>query len=439
MRPPLPPGPKGHPLLGSAMGFRSDPLRTFQDAWREHGPLVRFRGPVKVVLVTDPDHLEHVLVDNVANYPHPRDFDKKVSAFVGQSLVTTNGEEWQHQRDIMEPAFRREPLRGYAEVITERTANMLDRWQHRKDAFDVGAEMRVLTLDILARCLFGAQWSEQAPELAGAVRTGMEHLNHELIAVASVPEWLPTKRNRRFRAARERLDRVVYELIAQRRKEIPGNDMLSMLLRENDRQVRDHVVSMFVAGHVTVAATLTWAWYALSRHPEVADRIRAELAEVVGDRPPNARDVPNLKYLRMVIQEVLRLYPPLWQVPRTPIKDDVIGGYHIPAGSFLLLSTYLAHRNPEYWEDPERFDPERFNRHRSEGRPRFAYLPYLGGPRSCVGLALANIELTLVVASVLQRHSLDVVADHPIEFSPDLTLESKHGVVVRLSEPVGAR
>ncbi|AHH99620.1 cytochrome P450 [Kutzneria albida] len=418
----LPPGPRGHFLLGSALGFRRDPLGTFERAWREHGRLVRFRGPVEVYLVTDPAHLERILVSNVDNYPHPADFDRKVGAFVGRSLVTTNGTEWERRRAAVEPAFRREPLLGYGQVVTERSTAMLDRWQAARGPFDLGAEMRVLTLDVLARSLFDAEWSEQAPELAEAVRVGMEYLNQELISVLSLPEWLPTPRNLRLRKARARLDRSVYALIAERRR-TGGSDLLSMLLSTSDKEVRDHVVSMFVAGHVTVAATLTWAFTALSREVEVVERIRAELSEVVGSRPPTGADLPHLRYLRMVVQEVLRLYPPLWQVPRTPVRADELGGHRIPAGSFLLLNTYLAHRDPEYWERPERFEPERFERGRSARRPRFAYLPYLGGPRSCVGLALANLELTLVLAAVLQRFSVDVPG--PVRPSPDLVLEPR--------------
>ncbi|WP_158884514.1 cytochrome P450 [Amycolatopsis anabasis] len=436
---PLPPGPRGHPIFGSSLGFRRDPLGTFLAAWREYGDLVRLRGPVTVYLVAHPDHLRHILVDEFENYPHPADFDRKVSASVGQGLVTTNGEPWRAQRRMAEPAFRREQMHSYAGVMLEGTRRMLDRWGG--EPLDMQAEMQALTLDILARCLFRTDWSADAAWVGASVRRQLEHLNHKLISVPDLPEWVPTPRNRRFLAARRRLDELVYRLIGERRDSAPDEaDLLTTLMHTpdpetgeymTDRQLRDQVMTLFVAGHETVAATLTWVWHVLSRHPEITRRVRAELAEVLGDREPAMADVPNLKYLRRVLAEVLRLYPPLWQVARTPLRDDVLGGHRIPAGSFLLLSTYITHRNPAYWDNPEGFDPDRFTRERSAGRPRYAYFPFLGGPRNCVGMAFANLEMPLVVASVLRRFDLESVPGHPVEFQPDLTLRARHGVLVR--------
>nr|WP_042186640.1 cytochrome P450 [Kibdelosporangium sp. MJ126-NF4]CEL17425.1 cytochrome P450 [Kibdelosporangium sp. MJ126-NF4]CTQ91348.1 cytochrome P450 [Kibdelosporangium sp. MJ126-NF4] len=424
----LPPGPPGHPVFGSSLGFRRDPLGTFLAGWRDYGGLVRFRGPFTVFLVSDPDHLKHILVDNFENYPHPDRFDSKVSVAVGRGLVTTSGADWRRQRDLVEPAFHRAHLAGFVEVMAKRSAMMLDRWADGGQV-DVQVEMQGLTMEILTRCLFDADWSDDAEAVGRAVRTELEHLNRKLVSVVDLPEWVPTPNNRRFVTARKLLDRLVYRLIAERRAAGPGGDVLSMLMADmSDRQLRDQVKTLFVAGHETAAATLTWVWYLLGRHPEVTRRVRAELDEVLAGRPPSMSDIPNLKYLRMVLQEVLRLYPPLWQVPRMPLRDDEIGGYHVPAGSFLLLSTYIAHRDPSCWDNPEGFDPERFTRHRSAGRPRYAYLPYAGGPRDCAGMAFANMELAVVVATVLQRFTLELVPGHPVEPQPDLALRAKYGL-----------
>ncbi|MEO3973655.1 cytochrome P450 [Streptomyces sp. CAU 1734] len=450
-----PPGPKGLPLLGSALDFRRDPLRTFVRAWRDHGDLVRFRGPVPVVLVTHPDDLQHILADNFANYPHPDDFNRKVAVSVGQGLVTTEGEVWRAQRRTVAPSFRREPLERFAGVMADSAARMLDRWDRvarYRQVIDARTEMQSLTLEILARCLFRADWSSSARELGDAVAAQLEHINGKLIAVADIPESVPTPRNRRFRAARKVLDDTVHRLIAERRRLPAGgeaDDLLSSLMRApdpetgrlmTDEQLRDQVVTLFIAGHETVAATLSWICHLLSTRPAETERAREEVLRVLGDRPPTMEDLPQLKYLKLFIQEALRLYPPLWQVARMPLRDDVLSGYHIPAGSFLLLSTYITHRNPEFWDNPEGFDPERFTRERSAGRPRYAYVPYVGGPRNCVGLAFANMELTIVVASMLQRFRLEMVPGHPVVMQPDISLRAKYGIrmTLRPVEAVGA-
>ncbi|MFI6641836.1 cytochrome P450 [Streptomyces sp. NPDC050504] len=442
-----PPGPLGLPLLGSALDFRRDPLRTFVQAWRDHGDLVRFRGPVPVVLVTHPDDLKRILADNFENYPHPDDFNRKVGVSVGQGLVTTEGEVWRAQRRTVAPTFRREPLERFADVMVDSSRRMLERWEvlaRTGEPMDARTEMQSLTLEILARCLFKADWSKDALVLGEAVAAQLEHINAKLIAVADIPERIPTPRNRRFRAARKVLDDTVYRLIAERRK-LPADgeaeDLLSMLMHTpdpetgrlmTDEQLRDQVMTLFIAGHETVAATLSWICHLLSTRPAETERARAEVRAVLGDRPPTMEDLPQLKYLKLFIQEALRLYPPLWQVARMPLKDDVLSGHHIPAGSFLLLSTYITHRNPKFWDNPEGFDPERFTRERSAGRPRYAYVPYVGGPRNCVGMAFANMELTIVVASLLQRFHLDMVPGHPIVMQPDISLRAKHGIRMTL-------
>ncbi|ATW51956.1 cytochrome P450 [Streptomyces peucetius] len=442
-----PPGPQGLPLLGSALDFRRNPLETFVSAWRDHGDLVQFRGPVPVVLVTHPDDLKHILADNFDNYPHPDDFNRKVGVSVGQGLVTTEGEVWRAQRRTVAPTFRREPLERFAGVMVDSTQRMLGRWDRIArygQTLDARTEMQSLTLEILARCLFRADWSRDALALGSAVATQLEHINSKLIAVADIPEKVPTPRNRRFRAARKLLDDTVYRLIAERRAEPAdgdAQDLLSMLMHTpdpetgrlmTDEQLRDQVMTLFIAGHETVAATLSWICHLLSTRPAETDRARAEVQKVLGGRTPTMEDLPQLKYLKLFIQEALRLYPPLWQVARMPLKDDVLSGYHIPAGSFLLLSTYITHRNPEFWDNPEGFDPERFTRERAAARSRYAYVPYAGGPRNCVGMAFANMELTIVVACLLQRFHLDMVPGHPIVMQPDISLRAKHGILMTL-------
>ncbi|KAA2262617.1 cytochrome P450 [Solihabitans fulvus] len=444
----LPPGPTGHPLLGSALDFRRDPMGTFLAAKQQYGDLVRFRGPVKVHLVSGPDHFRHILVDNFANYQHPTDFDRKISAAVGEGLVTTSGPQWTRQRTMVESVLRKDYLTGFAEIMADRGARLARDWAvhaARGVPFDARPDLHRLTLDVLASCLFTADWVDDATDLAGAVRVELAHLNRKLIAIVDLPEWVPTPRNRRFVLARNALDRIVFDLIRARRSDGADPDradLLAMLMAVrdpdtgvelSDRQLRDQVTTLFVAGHETAAATLGWLCHCLATHPDVAERAAEEVRAVLGDRPPTMRDLPQLKYLRMVVSEVLRLYPPLWQVARMPLADDELGGYHVPAGSFLLLNTFLLHRDPEFWPMPERFEPERFERGAVADRPRFAYQPYLTGPRNCVGMAFATMELTIVAASILQRLRLAPVPGHPVEFQPDITLGARHGIVLTAS------
>jgi cytochrome P450 len=268
-----------------------------------------------------------------------------------------------------------------------------------------------------------------------------------LIAIFDFPESVPLPTNRRFLWARETLDRIIYGLIAERRRsDEDTGDLLSMFLAIRDEtgrqltnvQLRDEIMTLFVAGHETVSTALTWVWYLLSTHPDAAARLRAEVDGVLGGRTPTVPDLPRLEYLGRVIKEALRLYPPLWNIPRMPRVDDAIGGYRIPAGSFLLLSSYVTHHNPAFWENPEGFDPERFTKENSAGRPRYAYFPFSGGPRGCIGFPFANMEMQLVVAMVTQRYRLDLVPGHPVVLSPDISLRSKYGMLMTL-HPVQAQ
>ncbi len=257
------------------------------------------------------------------------------------------------------------------------------------------------------------------------------------------PLWIPTPRNLAFKRARAELDRVVYDIIAsRRRRHAPKGDLLDMLLaaREQgsgegmtDRQLRDEVMTLLLAGHETTATTLTWTWYLLSKHPGAARKLRAELDVVLGGRLPGVGDLPALEYTQRVVRESMRLYPPVWVISRTAIEEDEIGGYTIPAGSILLLSQYAMHRHPDFWENPEGFDPDRFSPERSEGRHRYAYFPFGGGPRLCIGANLAMLETELILAILAQRYRLELLPGHPVEPEPLITLRPRYGMKMMLS------
>ena len=262
----------------------------------------------------------------------------------------------------------------------------------------------------------------------------------------SLPQAFPTKRNRRFKRALRELDTFVFGLIGKRRREgDDSGDLLSMLLFARDdntgeamsgRQVRDEVMTMLLAGHETSAMALTWAWYLLSIHPEIEHRLHEELDSVLGGRIPGFDDLSQLPHVRMIVDETLRLYPPAWGVERQSIDEDEIGGFRIPKGVQLFVSSYATHRHPDFWESPDLFDPERFLPERSKERPRFAYYPFGGGPRKCIGSNFALMEMQLILATLAQRYRLAVVPEHPVEVQPVITLRPRHGIMMTLNERV---
>jgi cytochrome P450 len=295
-----------------------------------------------------------------------------------------------------------------------------------------------LILGILMRTLFGTDKTSGAEVVEQSVATQAKYLNDRLSSPVDIPENAPIPVQKRFLAARNALNSMVDDVIAERRKtgEDKG-DLLSILLQArdeetgdliSDEQARDEIKTLLIAGHETTATTLGWTFYLLSKHPEIEERLRAEIAEVLGDRAPTAEDVPKLKYTTMVLYESLRLYPPLWIVSRMPIEDDVIGDYDVPAGTSMIICSYLTHRHPEFWDNPEGFDPERFTPEAMKARHRYAYIPFGGGPRGCIGFPFAMMEMPLVLARILQEFRLRLVPGYP-SGQPEsaISLRQRHG------------
>jgi cytochrome P450 len=438
------PGPRGKPVLGSILDFRRDIMQAFIDGWREYGDAVKFRGPLSVYLFVHPDYVDHILHANHRNYRHP-DFEiDKLRPIFGNGLVLSQGDFWRRQRRLSQPAFHRQRIASFASLITETTGELLERWEAHADGattMDVREEFQQLTLRILTKALFSTDVSAHAETIGRTVTLANEYTNRRLLAPVAVPERLPLPQQRRFVAARDDLDAVIYGLISERRSDGGGDhaDLLSMLLEArdeetgesmNDQQLHDEVVNIFIAGHETVSLCLTWTAYLLSRHPEVERRVRAEVDEALDGRVPTVEDVPNLTYTTYVLQESLRLYPPIWNLPRQPIEDDEIGGYRVGGGEMIFLIPYITHRHPAFWDNPEGFDPERFAPERSEGRPRYAYFPFGGGPRQCIGNSFAMLEMQLSLPMLLQRYSLSLAPGHPVALEPMVTLRPKFGMLM---------
>lgn len=439
------PGPDGHPIVGSIPEFRKNPLEYLLQLRREYGDVVRIKaGPRVVHLVAHPDDILYVLGRNSNNYHKGTQYEK-LELLLGKGLLTSEDDFWRRQRQMMNPYFHSRQLAAFASMMVNTTTEMLDRWAKGIEAgkpFELTSEMMRLTLTIVGKALFSKDVSDEASEVGRALPIVLKYAADRMSAFIVIPRAIPTPENRRFQEARETLDEIVYALIEERRQsgEDKG-DLLSMLIlardeetgeRMADKHIRDEVMTLFLAGHETTANALSWTFYLLSKHPYVERRLHAELAEVLGGRAPTLDDLEDLNYTRMVVEESMRLFPPAPTIGRTPLEDDEIGGYRIPADTDVLISQYVTHRHPEFWDNPEGFDPERHTEENAEGRPPFAFFPFGGGPRRCIGDNFAMMESRLVLATVAQKYRLQLVPGHPVVPEPTITLRPLHGLQMTL-------
>ena len=434
---------------GHAAQARRDPLGFLTDGARRFGPVFRHQiGPFVFVLVSHPDGVKHVLQDNYRNYPRSWMY-RRTRPVAGDGLVATEGEVWRRQRRMVQPAFTHQRIAALAAPMTELAARMLDRWEVHAGTgrpFDVAAEMVSLTLDIVGRTLLGVDLTHDVSIMRTCVTDALAWVEYRMSHLLSLPPWAPTVRNLRFRRTMRTFDSIVYRFMAERRaRGAGGDDLLSLMLNVRDvetgdamtdLEVRDQVMTFIGAGHETTAVALAWAWYLLARHPEVEQRVRREIDETLGGRAPTFDDLPRLPVTKTVIEETLRMYPPVYAVARDVLADDVIAGCRIPRGTTVILSPYITHHRAEHWPDPEKFDPDRFTPQRSAGRPRFAWFPFLGGPHQCIGNDFAMMEATLIVAMVMQRYRLTLPPGTTVNFKPLVSLRPDGGVPM-LAEHVG--
>jgi cytochrome P450 len=388
--------------------------------------------------------VKHVLQDNNQNYVKGPIIER-TKILIGEGLFTSEGDFWRRQRRLAQPAFHRERIAGFADTMVRRTTERLNGWEGpalRGTTFDVAAEMSALTLTIAGETLFHRDLSGEAADAGQALKVALEVTSRRAMSHTVAPIWFPTARNRAFRRAARTLDRLVYDIIEFRRRSNDlGDDLLGMLMEARDeetgegmspRQLRDEVMTFLLAGHETTAVALAWTWYLLAKHPTIADKARTEVLTVLGDRSPTLDDLPKLPFARMVVEEAMRLYPPVWGVGRQAIAVDEIGGYEIPAGAIVNVSQWVTHRHPAFWPAPDRFEPERFRPGAERSRPRFAYFPFSGGPRLCIGETFALMEAQIVVAMVLQRYALTLVdGTTTIEPEPTLTIRPRGGLPMR--------
>ena len=432
-----PRGPRNPPVIGHIAAFRRNPTGFLKRIGDEYGDMAYFRlGPQHVFLLNNPDYIRDVLVTNQANFTKSRAL-QRARILLGEGLLTSEGQFHLRQRRLVQPAFHRPRLAGYAQVMSDYAVRTRERW-HAGQQLDVASEMMRLTLGVVGKTLFSADVEQEAGEIGAALTAVLHMFNMLLMPFSEYIEKLPLPSVRRFEKARDRLDQTIYRMIRERRGSGEDRgDLLSMLLLAQDEegsggmtdtQVRDEALTLFLAGHETTANALTWTWYLLSQNPDCERKLHEEVEGVLGGRPPQCDDLPNLRYTEMVLAESMRLYPPAWAIGRKAIAPFELGGYDIPAGGIMILSPYVTHRDARFFPDPERFDPERFTPEARDARPKFAYFPFGGGARVCIGERFAWMEGTLVLAAIAQKWRLRLVPGHRVEPHPLITLRTRYGM-----------
>ena len=470
-----PPGPSSRLPLKLFFDFLRDPLTVLQHLSKEYGDISHFKfGKQHIYLVNNPDYIKDVLVNYDNNFIKSRGL-QLAKRVLGEGLLTSEGELHRRQRQLIQPVFHPDEIPNYANIMTDYTMDISRQW-HDQDTIDIHKEFMHLTLAIVSKTFFNVSIEgSETKEIDQCVTTIIEHFNRARMPFAGIIEKVPLPSNMRFHHAKKHLDKMIYRIIdnhvnshdndynKQQGRSYPPKDLLSLLMRgqvdghtsasENNRavnksnkkihniirtdrqQLRDNVMTIFLAGHETVANALTWTFYLLSQNPKEEKSLHDEVDSVLNDNDrtvPTAKDISKLEYTQRVFAESMRLYPPAWAIGRQAIKDCNIGDYVIPAGSSILMSQYLMHHDPRYFPESERFDPERWNSQEKAKRPRFSYFPFGGGTRSCIGETFAWMEGILVIATIARRWKMRMMPGHSIILQPLVTLRPKYGMQMRL-------
>jgi cytochrome P450 len=440
----IPHGPRGHFLLGVMPEFNRDSLGFIERLARDYGDVVNTRFfYVPAYFLFHPDHIEYVLATNSRNFIKPLSFRTPFfHRLVGRGLLTSEGEFWRRQRRLAQPAFHRERIASYARRMVEDAEALVKTWRDG-EIRDIHRDMMRLTMDIVTHTLFNVSVTDDADKVARALAILVEPFSSQATLKWILDNRLPTPTNRRFHKVAAQLDEVIYRIIGQRRAS--GNqdqgDLLSMLLQAHDddgsqmtdQQLRDEVITLFLAGQETTALTLSWAWYLLARHPEAESELWRELDEVLeGGRAPEAADFPRLRFTEMVVKESMRLYPPAYVVGRESVEDCEIGGYRVPAHTQLFMPTWVVHRDKRFFDEPDAFRPERWTPEFVNHLPKYAYFPFGGGPRICIGNSFAMMEIVLLLATIAQKYKLELLTDRPVPLVPAMSLRPRDGIRMKV-------
>ncbi|HET9478711.1 MAG TPA: cytochrome P450 [Pyrinomonadaceae bacterium] len=438
----LPPGPKGKLITGVMREFNRDTLGFITRLHRDYGDVVRSRFLyVYAHFLYNPADIEALLTTNARSYRKAQSLRSPFfHRLVGNGLVTSEGGFWRRQRRLAQPAFHRQRISSYGDIMVQYTKRAIAKWQNGEQR-DIARDMTRLTLEIVVKTLFNSDVSNEADHVGATLSEIVKPFASQATLKWIADNRLPTSGHRRYFNAVSEIDRIVFRIIAERRASgSDEGDLLSMLLQAQDEdgsqmsdaQLRDEVMTLFLAGHETTALALSWSWYLLATHPEAESKFHAELEEVLGGREPDVSDLPKLKYTEMIAKEAMRLYPPAYAIGREAIEDTELGGFRVPRKTQLFAFQWVTHRDPRFFERPDDFEPERWARESIERLPKFAYFPFGGGPRQCIGNYFAMLEIVLLLATIGQRFKFSMLEGQPVEVLPVLSLRPKNGIKVRL-------
>jgi len=442
---PLPPGPKGTFLMGNLKDFVTKRLDFLTETAREFGDISRFRfGPRRIYLINHPDLIEQVLVTDSKHYI--KHFGARIyKPILGNGLVTSEGDFWLRQRRLSQPAFLKHRIASYATAMTDFTETMLDTWQPGSYT-DIHSQMSGVTSAIALKTLFDLVNDTDRSTFTTSLREVFDLLSLRFRRPIPIPDWIPTPNNRRLKRRLAELAAVVdgFIQVGKARKE-PGNDLLSMLLaakdedgtRMSDAQLHDEIMTLYLAGHETTALTLSWTWYLLAQNPQVEDLLATEWKVVLHGRTPTADDIPKLPYTEAVITEAMRMLPPVYLIGREATKNLELGGYRVPKGTTVFMSQWVTHRDPRWFEKPDEFKPERWTGGLMKRLPKYAYYPFGGGPRVCIGNYFALMEAALILATVGQRWKFTIDHERIVDYWPSITLLPRDGIWATL-QPRGS-
>ena len=433
---------KGKPIVGTGLQFRANPLAYMQEIHKNYGDIVKTRlGKNKAIFLFKPDYIKYVLATNNTNY-HKSSNYRFLNEVLGEGLVTSEDQTWKRHRQIIQPVFHTNMMMDFVSQFNTITKEFVGKWS-KKGTINNFNEMSALTATIVTKTILGSDVDFNIQELGDSVSFLTLHIQKRVQTLVAIPHSIPTKENREFKKHMATVNDIVNRIIAEHKKSSnQGTDILSRLLqasdpetgdRLTDDELRDEIRTFFLAGHETTATSLTWAHYALATHKEIRSKMIEEIQSIIGtDSDPTYDDLSKMEYLDQIINETLRMYPPIYIFTRTPLKTDVIDGYTIPKGSNIIMSQYTTHHDPILWEDPETFNPDRFKSEKIKNLHKYAYFPFGGGPRTCIGKPFAILEMKIILAKIYQNHNFSLQNTDPIYPSTHFTLRPSDDILLEL-------
>jgi len=438
----LPPGPKTKIPLGHLFSFRRDSIGFLKKIANEYGDIVHFKiGPIRIVLLNHPDFIKEVLTTQHRNFVKGRPLEM-AKELLGEGLLTSEGDFHKRQSRLIQPAFHRSMIESYVPALTKCVTHLVNGWEESMKV-DIKEEMTNMSIAIAGKTLFGSDTEQEAQEINQALDTATSLFGRIPLPFSEFLLKLPLPGTLRFNKAKARLDKTIYRMIDERRRnKVEKGDLLSLLIRSqdeendggkmSDQQVRDEAMTLFLTAFDTTSTALTWTWYLLSQNPEAEAELHEELDRVLNGRLPTVQDIAQLKYTRMIFGESMRIYPPSYVIPRQALEDFPIDKYIVPRGSIILMSPYLIHHDSRFHPDPEKFDPHAWDDHSHGLNSKYEYFPFSRGPRSCIGEPFAWMQGILVLATISQSWRMKLVPDHPVELLPLINLRPKYGMMMTL-------